>query len=306
MAYIGTVEYDESGSIRTLEGLGEVSYDNGARRNLSGAPLGAVKYDDGGRFRTLFGMGQADVPTDLPLPALTPDIIPLEWSTPTPNPIFDTQSAPITGTLVDTSPPISSPGVIIPTFTPTTESAPITGNLTPPSSAGTLVSTASPTVGVLDSLFNSVKNIFSSVTGTATPVLPATGAAAAAPSTSWFSGSTSVAGLSIPNWGVLAVGGVAALALLGGSGGGGRRRNPRRKRNGMELVLMGANPRRGGWLQSEGEKMRASGTQGSFSREARRAGYSTREYARIKYHAPGKLGKRARFAYVRERGHGMR
>lgn len=246
MAYIGTVDYDDSGTIRTLDGMGAVTYDNGARRNLSGQPLGAVKYDDGGRFRSLVGMGQADVPTmDLPL-APPQDVIPLSWNPPDPagiGPVVDTTSISVPGTLVDTSPPFITTG-LAPAYNPDTTSIPVPGDLTPPaavapSSAGTLVSAVAPTAGVLTSILNAFKGVTGPTTTTAIkPTTPTAG-------TSWFTQSSVMAGL--PNWGLLAgvsVAGIVAMKLMGGSSSGSpRRKNPIR-RNPMELVLMGANPRR--------------------------------------------------------------
>lgn len=49
-------------------------------------------------------------------------------------------------------------------------------------------------------------------------------------------------------------------------------------------------------MQKASEKMEEKGTKGSFTRSAKRAGKSVGEYAREEAHAPGKLGKRARFA----------
>ncbi len=51
-------------------------------------------------------------------------------------------------------------------------------------------------------------------------------------------------------------------------------------------------------LQEESEREKRAGTKGSFSRAAKRAGKSTREYAEEKKHASGKIGKRARMALV--------
>ena len=50
------------------------------------------------------------------------------------------------------------------------------------------------------------------------------------------------------------------------------------------------------WMQKESEREEKAGTKGSFSRAAKRAGYSTQEYARKEEHAKGKLGRRARMA----------
>lgn len=253
MAYLSLVTYDEGGRIRSLDGLAAVTYDDGAKRNLLGWNLGAVKYDDGGRFRTLVGLGQdpeLDIPADLPL---TPpsSFVPIEYAPPTPAPEVDTVSAVNNQQLI---PPVSAPS--IPTFyqplpTVDTQSAPITGTLTPPpgadtpSSAGTLVAVAAPAAGALTSIFNGIKNIFSGSSTQVKPIVPGTLAPVpGSVGTSWFSQGTMVSGL--PNWGVLAgvvlIGTVLVVSLRGGSGTGSRRRNPRRRRNGMELLLMGANP----------------------------------------------------------------
>lgn len=241
MAYLAALPYDDTDNARTLDGMGAVAYDNGTRRNLSGSALAAVKYDDGGGFRRL-GLGQySDLPFDLPL-APAANVIPLNWYPPTPSPIVDTTWASIPGQLVDTTPPLQ-PTIYTPLYNPQTQSAPITGTLTPPvpapSSAGTLVSLAAPVTGVLTSIFNSIKNVVSGTS--ATPSGAITAQAAAAPSSSWFTEQSVIGG--VPNWGIAAVGGVGLLALLGAGKSGSRRRNPvGRRRNGMELVLMGANP----------------------------------------------------------------
>ena len=49
------------------------------------------------------------------------------------------------------------------------------------------------------------------------------------------------------------------------------------------------------WMQAAAEKMKEKGTVGSFGRAAKKAGESTKEFAREKEHAPGKMGKKARF-----------
>lgn len=54
----------------------------------------------------------------------------------------------------------------------------------------------------------------------------------------------------------------------------------------------------GKWMQKAGERMRKKGTEGLFTRKAKAAGKSVGEYAREEKHAPGKLGKEARFAAV--------
>jgi hypothetical protein len=293
MAYVGAVTYDEGGRIRTL---GAVTYDDGGRtHNL----LGAVKYDDGGRFRSLVGLGQDSLPPDMPPPdvgpsAAIPASFPIEYTPPSIAPTFvPFIPSPVVGVT-----PTDVTGTIAP---PPSPAAP------PPASAGTLVSVATPAAGALTSILNSVKNIFSGTSGGTTPVvagqLTPTGTVPTPASASWLTQQTMVSGL--PNWGLLAGVGVFGVVLLAGLGG--RRRNPgrRRRRNPAELILMGANPSRGKWLQHLGEEMRESGTAGSFTRAARRAGYSVPAYARIKYHAPGRLGRQARFAYVREHGHGM-
>ncbi len=250
MAYIGTVEYDDSGTIRTLEGMGVVTYDDGRLRNLSGQPLGAVKYDDGGRFRTLVGLGQDDIPIDLPL-APPQDVIPIDWQAPNPsglNPVVDTTSITVPGTLVDTTPSVNIPAFgIAPTYNPDTTSIPVPGQLTPPaalpSSAGTLVSAVAPVTGLLTSILNAFKgnsaNPATTVPGAVHPGMPTTGS-------SWFTQSSSMVP-GIANWELIAGVGVLGLVIVsyasGGGGGSSRKRNPHR-RNPMELVLMGANPRR--------------------------------------------------------------
>lgn len=235
MAYLNLVEYDEGGTIRSLDGLAAAEYDSGRTRNLIGADLSAVKYDHGGRFRTLVGLGQDDfsIPTDLPLAPVSSDV-PLSYEPPTPiawtpSPTVDTISAPITGTLVDTSGPVppSGPAQMV--------------NLAPGPSAG---GSAAP--GVLTALFSGIRNIFSSTAHTVTPVTPGTHLPTVPATGSWFS-QQSVAGL--PNWGLLTGVGVVGLLLLKATGGldsGPRRRNPARRsrRNPAELILMGANPSR--------------------------------------------------------------
>lgn len=241
MAYIGLVEYDEGGTIRSLDGLADAVYDSGRTRNLIGADLSAVKYDHGGRFRTLVGLGQdpsLDFPTDLPLAPPSFDV-PLSYEPPspiawTPSPIVDTISAPITGTLVDTSGPVppSGPAQMV--------------NLAPGPSAA-----ASSAPSVLTSIFSGVRNIFSGVSSTVAPrtagytlPLPGQPGYVAPASASWFSQPSA---LGVPNWGLLAGVGVGGLMLMAAMGGGSssRKRNPaRRRRNPAELILMGANPHR--------------------------------------------------------------
>lgn len=50
------------------------------------------------------------------------------------------------------------------------------------------------------------------------------------------------------------------------------------------------------WMQEESQREKHAGTKGSFSRAAKRAGKSTREYAEEKKHSKGKVGQRARMA----------
>lgn len=50
------------------------------------------------------------------------------------------------------------------------------------------------------------------------------------------------------------------------------------------------------WMQKARDAMKKKGTVGLFGKKAAAAGESTQEYAREKYHAPGTLGKEARFA----------
>jgi hypothetical protein len=52
----------------------------------------------------------------------------------------------------------------------------------------------------------------------------------------------------------------------------------------------------GRWMSKEGKAEKKKGTEGSFTRSAKRAGYGVQEYAHMKEHAPGKLGRRARMA----------
>jgi len=241
------VDYDEGGRVRSLDGLAEVVYDSGATRNLLGKVLSAVKYDDGGRFRTLVGMGDfsADF-TDLPLAPVSTDV-PLDFMPPTPSPTFDTVSAPITGTLIDTTPP-ATPFVWTPSPVVDTVSTPSAGTLvdTTPAAVAPPVQIAS----VLTSIFGGIRSIFGSTGAAVEPAGTGT-IVGTVPATSWFSQPSA---LGLPNWGMLAIAGVGGLALTmslgrssGGSGGGSRRRNPagRIRRNPAELILMGANPYRG-------------------------------------------------------------
>lgn len=50
------------------------------------------------------------------------------------------------------------------------------------------------------------------------------------------------------------------------------------------------------WMQSARTAMKKKGSVGLFGRKADAAGESTQQYASEKYHAPGVLGKEARFA----------
>jgi hypothetical protein len=50
------------------------------------------------------------------------------------------------------------------------------------------------------------------------------------------------------------------------------------------------------WMQKAAERMKKKGTVGSFTRMAKRAGKGVQEYAHMKASAPGKVGKKARFA----------
>jgi hypothetical protein len=50
------------------------------------------------------------------------------------------------------------------------------------------------------------------------------------------------------------------------------------------------------WMQKVSEGIKERGTEGSFTRAAKRAGKSVAEYAQEKKGAGGKLGKRARLA----------
>lgn len=60
------------------------------------------------------------------------------------------------------------------------------------------------------------------------------------------------------------------------------------------------------WLQKASEEMAAKGTKGKFSAIAKRKGVSTQSLARKDYHAKGKLGKEARFAFNAAHKHGLR
>lgn len=55
------------------------------------------------------------------------------------------------------------------------------------------------------------------------------------------------------------------------------------------------------WMEKAAARMKAKGTKGKFSAKAKAAGMSTAEYAKEKAHAPGVLGKEARFAEIAER-----
>jgi hypothetical protein len=50
------------------------------------------------------------------------------------------------------------------------------------------------------------------------------------------------------------------------------------------------------WMQAARAAMTKHGTKGLFGRKAARAGMSTQAYAAKEAHAPGVLGKEARFA----------
>ena len=54
------------------------------------------------------------------------------------------------------------------------------------------------------------------------------------------------------------------------------------------------------WMGKVKAGMKARGTEGSFSRAAKRHGMSTHAYAEKEKHASGKTGKRARMALVFE------
>lgn len=251
MAYIGMVSYDEGGRVQTLQGTMDAFYDSGRTRNLLGANLEAVSYDNGGRFRSLYGLnlGQDDGLEDLPLTSPS-SFIPIENMAPSiapPSPVVDTTPTEITGSLVPPSGPTSMPVFYQPLVNVDAQSTPVTGNLTPPPASAALPAPQVQTLNVasaLTSIFAGVKNIFSSTGATVKPVTAGT-VVGTVPPTSWLSQGTMVTGL--PNWGVLAgitIGGIVFISLMGKSSGGtGRKRNPRRRRNGMELVLMGANPR---------------------------------------------------------------
>lgn len=50
------------------------------------------------------------------------------------------------------------------------------------------------------------------------------------------------------------------------------------------------------WAQKASERMEKKGTKGSLTRIAKKHGESPMAFARSKYNAPGKVGKKARFA----------
>lgn len=50
------------------------------------------------------------------------------------------------------------------------------------------------------------------------------------------------------------------------------------------------------FLQKANDEMEAKGTKGLFTKKAKAAGESVQKFAKDKAHAPGKLGKEARFA----------
>lgn len=51
-------------------------------------------------------------------------------------------------------------------------------------------------------------------------------------------------------------------------------------------------------ISEAGKEMRAKGTEGSFTAEAKHAGQGVQERASANYDKPGKEGKRARFAWM--------
>lgn len=55
-------------------------------------------------------------------------------------------------------------------------------------------------------------------------------------------------------------------------------------------------PDKNHWMQGARDAMEKHGTVGLFTKKAKAKGKSAQEYAREEYHAPGKLGKEARFA----------
>jgi len=55
------------------------------------------------------------------------------------------------------------------------------------------------------------------------------------------------------------------------------------------------------WMQAAAQKMKSKGTVGSFTRAAKKAGKSVAQFAQEKKSAPGKMGKKARFAMVASR-----
>ena len=174
-----------------------------------------------------WGLGQ-DLPPDMPPPDVGIDTsivtpFPISYTPPNiapsflpyiPSPVVDTQSAPITGTLVDTTP------------------------------AATV-----PASSVLTSIFSGIQNVLSSTSalvkpktaGTAVALPGQPGYVAPAATASWFS-QPSVLG--VPNWGMLAGLGVLGIGLFAAmrSGSGSSYSEPRRRRNPAELILMGANP----------------------------------------------------------------
>lgn len=59
------------------------------------------------------------------------------------------------------------------------------------------------------------------------------------------------------------------------------------------------------FMQKARERMEEEGTVGKFSRMAKKKGMGTQALAKKEYHAKGKLGKEARFAYIAKHKHGM-
>lgn len=207
-------------------GLAAVLYDDGAVSHLAG-----VKYDDGGRLRVLLGQDSTDMlPPDVGVDPNLTSAFPISYSGPSiaptllpyiPSPTVDTVNTEPTGALI---PPAAAP-------------APITGSILTDilNAAKTIVPLAA---GVSTGASAGVAIPPGYVRTASGQLVPATGTVG----TSWFSQASIISGL--PNWGVLAIGGVGVAVLLGvlgassSGGSSGRRRNP------AELILMGANPSR--------------------------------------------------------------
>jgi hypothetical protein len=253
MAYLAAVTYDDGGRVQSLDGM-DAFYDNGRTRNLLGAHLAAVSYDDGGRFRSLYGLGDASTDlmdvTDLPL-APPSSFMPIENLAPSiapPSPIVDTTPTEITGSLVAPGGPSAMPIFYQPLVNVDTQSAANPGALTPPPAAAAAsaqpVQILNAASSALTSIFSGIRNVFSSTGATVRPASAGTIVGTVSPAgtvgSSWFSQPSA---LGVPNWGMLVgigVGGIVLISMLGKSSS----TAGARRRNGMELILMGANPSR--------------------------------------------------------------